>query len=577
MPNQSSTTQFTNAALAFAEQQHTGFLVALWLDPDDAAQLVVPGGEPADNLHITLTYSPDAAEWDDLTVHRAIAGVERAVRYQAALDAKIGGYGRFNASDSSDAKDVFYASIDAPGLEGLRNAVEMELCDAQAHPSRIHGYTPHCTLAYLDPGAKNPVDRLPDLDLTFTAVTIMHGSKRYDLPLSTLSVFKDQRVEGKEKVEVFHVAQPIEFATPPEWSPFLPIPGTYHHPIYGELDFSPETYDRILANFQAKVYQDKLPVNAEHDPQSSGAVGWITDMRLADSGAIEVRVDWNERGKALIEADRYKYVSAELHPYWTDPVDPDRTYENVAIGMAITTLPYFKPSVLPPLVASEAEAYQAGETGKERTMPEETQNTVTQPEVPAGTLNDVQTATDQIIAQLSEKLTDKKISDPVVTEFVERAARELAEARAEAKRTADEAIQLREQNSMLQAQNRVKYFTDEVLGRSEANGTAWTGPVADHVRMACSLADKFGEKSWELQHYIQTNRAAAEQVKAGSLFKEIGTARNQDGGLTAYDQLAAKATALAESQGKTFESAFASVLASDHQLRAAYAREQREG
>lgn len=508
-------TQLTTAALAFAEAQHTGFLVALWLDPDDAAQLVVPGGEPAENLHITLTYSPEASEWDDLTVHRAIAGVERAVRYQSAIDAKVGGYGRFSASDGSDGRDVFYASIDAPGLESLRNAVEMELCDAQAHPSRIHGYTPHCTLAYLDPKAKNPVDRLPDLDLTFTTVSIMHGSKRYDLPLSTLAVFKDQRVEGKEKVEVFHVAQPIEFATPPEWSPFLPIPGTYHHPIYGELDFSPETYDRILANFQSKVYQDRLPVNAEHDPQSSGAVGWITDMRLADTGAIEVKVEWNDRGKALIEADRYKYVSAELHPYWTDPVDPDRTYENVAIGMAITTLPYFKPSVLPPLVASEAEAYQAGEPGKEQAMTEETQpNVQTEPAAPA--TQDAATSPEVTLAQLNEQK---------LTEFMTR----FAEMEAVVEKQNKTITALSAQNSALQTDVRTKKFADEVKGRSDGNDKQWIGDVDKHVSFLCDLADKFGEDSEQVAQYIQSNRQHAEQVRTSDLFRQFGTGRAPEG------------------------------------------------
>src|SRR5690606_30505038 len=127
--------------------------------------------------------------------------------------------------------------------------------------------------------------------------------------------------------------------------------------------------------------------------------------------------------------------------------------------------------------------------------------------------------------------------------------------------------QLSEQLAVQQAQNRVRQFTDEVLGRSDANNTAWVGDVSDHVRMACSLTEKFGADSWELRHYIESNRAHAEQVKAGSLFKEIGTARSVDGGLTAYDKLASLAAERAKTSNETFEAAFDAVLQSEHDLR----------
>src|SRR5690606_18864549 len=108
-------------------------------------------------------------------------------------------------------------------------------------PSRIHGYTPHCTLAYLDPKARNPVDRLPDIDLTFGSVTIVHGSTRIDIPVSDLVAMYAVKDEGARPV--LHTYQPVMFAEPPEWSPFLPVPDVYHHPIYGQLNYTPEYYE----------------------------------------------------------------------------------------------------------------------------------------------------------------------------------------------------------------------------------------------------------------------------------------------------------------------------------------------
>ena len=149
------------------------------------------------------------------------------------------------------------------------------------------------------------------------------------------------------------VYQGVEFAEVPEWAPFLPKAGVYGHPTHGALDFSPETYTRIIDNFKSGRYQDRIPVNAEHDPKASGAVGWVTDMRLNDDTSIDARVEWNDRGKALIQGDRFRYVSAELLKTWSDPVSGE-AFRDVATGLAICTNPYFKESVLRPLAASDA-------------------------------------------------------------------------------------------------------------------------------------------------------------------------------------------------------------------------------
>lgn len=39
--------------------QHNGLFIALRLSPNAAAKLALPGGEPADRLHLTLLYGGD--------------------------------------------------------------------------------------------------------------------------------------------------------------------------------------------------------------------------------------------------------------------------------------------------------------------------------------------------------------------------------------------------------------------------------------------------------------------------------------------------------------------------------------
>lgn len=516
-------------AFTFAEQQHSGILVALWLDEDTAEELALSGGEPADNLHVTVCYCGDADDMSEIERARVLVAVENEARYQPMITGRVGGYGRFLASDTSDGQDVFYAAVDIPDLAGFRERIDMALMGAGCEPSRAHGYTPHITLAYLDPGAKNPVDTLPALDLRFSAVTVVIGGKRYDMPLSSLvsmyAIREDEAMvpHGPGRAipcTKFHVYQPVDLAEPPEWSPFLPVPGRYDHPIYGELDFSPDVYNRIIANFKSGIYQDKLPVNAEHDPHAAGAVGWIVDMRLAETGAIEAKVEWNERGTALIEDDRYKYVSAEVMPVWHDPVEPDKEYRDVAVGLALTTHPYFKERVLPPLAASEAVLTRhAGEPGKEVSMGNNTaQDQQQTPPADQQRQNEggpVTQTTPLTLAQPGAKLTEE-----VIAEF--------KAVKADLAKTQAEVAKYREENTALKEERALDEATKEVRGRSDENGTPWVGDAEQNIKLLHDMIKAFGKGSPQVKNFVEQSRAHAEQMKQSDLYREFGTSRGGD-------------------------------------------------
>ena len=205
-------------------------------------------------------------------------------------------------------------------------------------------------------------------------------------------------------------------------------------------------------------------------------------------------------------------------------------------------------------------------------MPEETPTTTTT-EAPVVGDDDVKQLTERILAEMGGTA---KITDPVVQQFVEKAARELAEARSVAAQAKEQALTLSQQNAVLQAQNRVKTFTDEVMGNGPHSGIRYAGEIADHVRMLCSLANTYGDTSWEVEHYKKTNRSLAEQIKAGSLFKEIGTGRGGADALTAKDQIDAEARELMKINPNLTEAqAFTQVLNNNAELRAAHARERR--
>jgi 2'-5' RNA ligase len=163
---------------------HTGLLFAVWLDPALASALALPGGEPAEQLHLTLCYCTDANEMTDVQIGRAINAAAEAGMMFGPLTGSINGLLRFNASESSDDLDVFAAQVDVPGLEDLRQYLASMLDFADCPPSQGHGYTPHVTLAYIDPGAALPMQRLETQPFTIRSIWVGVGDRRTEIPLT---------------------------------------------------------------------------------------------------------------------------------------------------------------------------------------------------------------------------------------------------------------------------------------------------------------------------------------------------------------------------------------------------------
>lgn len=155
-------------------------MVALYPPPELAAELALQGGEAPQELHVTLAYlgrrSELAAPLDRL------AKALRLVR-SAPLSGTLGGVGRFSASASTDGQDVVYASVDVPGLEDVRQALLAALDLAGAAPAAAHGFVPHLTLAYVDPAAPSPLQRLEPRPIRFTDIYLVAGEERTAFPL----------------------------------------------------------------------------------------------------------------------------------------------------------------------------------------------------------------------------------------------------------------------------------------------------------------------------------------------------------------------------------------------------------
>ena len=174
----------TKADLFQVEGLHTGLMVAVWLDSDLASALAIPNGEVPDQLHLTLCYCGDASEMSDVAIGRVLDRMAWVAESYGPLAGQIAGIGRFNASESSDGKDVVYANVDVPGLDHLRHMVAEMLGSAGCTPMMNHGFTPHITLAYIEPGSTMPIQRIETKPFVIRSLWVSVGDRRTEIPLT---------------------------------------------------------------------------------------------------------------------------------------------------------------------------------------------------------------------------------------------------------------------------------------------------------------------------------------------------------------------------------------------------------
>ena len=415
--------------------------------------------------------------------------------------------------------------------------------------------------------------------------------------------------EANELFQVFvaHTFAADDFSGP-QWIPFLPTPGKYQHPTYGEINITPSFNAQLVASVKDHVYQENIPLDVEHETKLSGAVAWLKDMRLNDDGSADAYVEWTDRGKQLLKGGQFKYVSPEWFGSWRDPAS-GIVHRNVVAGGAITTRPFFKDKVLRALVASEqgaemlvAPATATSPTEKESftdmakqtkcsecgasfaeptsTCPkcgakfaEETTPVVTitnTPPTPTASTETGPTPPTQSIvsrnytpATYSAAEVDEKIKAATAT-FAEQqtamtteleAAKTLAASEKAARET------LATQLSEIQKATRHAKFIDLVAGRGGGgDGARWAGDSEKHVAFLEKITEQFGEDNEIVTTYIEQQAAIAQQLAESNAFREIGSS----GGHVASDpekKLEEMAKARQSAEPKlTFSEAYEAVL-----------------
>ncbi len=147
-----------------ATDPHKGTMIAV-RPPDSlcgALALDTPDAESYEQLHVTLAYiGPDESDELDLDTLREI--VESQARLSPYISATLAGHGTFENPEG----DVSVVLVDSEELQVARALLVSALERAGIEISHLHGFTPHITLTYGDPGELETVDSQPFLFTEF--------------------------------------------------------------------------------------------------------------------------------------------------------------------------------------------------------------------------------------------------------------------------------------------------------------------------------------------------------------------------------------------------------------------------
>jgi len=178
-----------------------GIMVALMVPPDIAAQLAsiaLPGQEPADAMHLTLASLGKTNAFTPESLDMIKQSVASFAEQTAPVSGVISGIGVFSMDE---ANRVVYASFDSPALGEFRHNICAALHSAGLPIPHDHGFTPHITLAYT---TKDQIQKLPDIPqvpVTFGAVSCVVGDERSDYPLIGTTVFMRRTVRIAKRIE----------------------------------------------------------------------------------------------------------------------------------------------------------------------------------------------------------------------------------------------------------------------------------------------------------------------------------------------------------------------------------------
>lgn len=335
----------------------------------------------------------------------------------------------------------------------------------------------------------------------------------------------------------------------------LPKPGSYTHAIYGTVKVTRERNQEFIDNFHQEVYQKLIPIDLEHETFLSGAVGYYEpgSAMMDIEGSVTIGVRWEERGAKALNEGRFYYFSPMWFDKWKEPLS-GKVYNNVLIGGALTTTPYFKDANLRPLYASELSVSQVhvdGPMDKEDKTDggkDEKQETGKCADC-GGTMGPdgkcVSCGKSKKASEITEEKTEEKTvveekTAPVTTPVVDPAA--FSDLQAKIARmeqanavAADELKKANEIISRHASERRQRMFREVIMGTNqEADGAkAFSGEASVHARVLDAIYSLEGEEGITgdeslFNAYTAEMRGLSERLADGESLRQRGGVGSRD-------------------------------------------------
>jgi len=116
--------------------------------------------------------------------------------------------------------------------------------------------------------------------------------------------------------------------------------GKYDHPVYGEINITPERAQQFAQNVKDQVRGQDLDIDYDHKVNGGEAAGWVKDAEVRSNG-LWLFVDWTKKAYDLIKDKAYRYFSPEFNDQWQHPKTGE-THKDVLFGGALTNRPFLK-------------------------------------------------------------------------------------------------------------------------------------------------------------------------------------------------------------------------------------------
>ncbi|MFY1595481.1 2'-5' RNA ligase family protein [Micromonospora sp. WMMD737] len=175
---------------------HTGAMVALIPTPEDAQRLAVEGGEPVDELHVTLMYLGKADELSPKVRAEIVDAIRRATNGVPIAEAHGFAISVFNPpgdapADGKDRDTCLVLGVSGDDLADTQRLVrsvvnEVASLNRLDLPAQHRPWVPHVTLAYTDDLSR--VAELTDRTgpLRFCRVRVAFAGDHFDIPLTAV-------------------------------------------------------------------------------------------------------------------------------------------------------------------------------------------------------------------------------------------------------------------------------------------------------------------------------------------------------------------------------------------------------